>query len=233
MTLVGNDIVDLSDPRCPGKADDARFVERVFSPREARRIAEASDPNRLLWLFWAGKEAAFKVVTKLQGTPPPFRHAAFEVESDAGDGGGSGPGHVSYRGTRVPFRAYMAPDRIHLTAWYAREGAPRRLIQGVRKFREPGEEPPEGWADTLRERFTEREWSSVHSAASALVRLRARNSLARTLDVAEETVEIVCDEGPPGRAPPRVFVEGRRWSGDLSLSHHGRFLAWAFTAPAG
>ncbi|MFW6200557.1 MAG: 4'-phosphopantetheinyl transferase family protein, partial [Gemmatimonadota bacterium] len=79
MTHIGNDVVDLRDPRCRGKEADERFLRRVFTDDERRAIVEATDPAPALWIRWAAKEAGFKVVTKLLGSPPPFEHRAFRV----------------------------------------------------------------------------------------------------------------------------------------------------------
>ena len=66
----------------------------------------------------------------------------------------------------------------------------------------------------------------MHSRASVLVRLAARATLARGLDVAEARAQIVCGEGPRGRIPPEAVLDGNAAPVDVSLSHHGRWLAW-------
>lgn len=234
MTLVGNDVVDLRDPRCRDKARDDRFMDRVFTRAEAADIRAAADLDRRLWLAWAAKEAAFKVISKLLGSPPVFEHAAFRTRlTDEGTGARPARGVVHHQGTELPFLVEDAPDRIHLLAWYRKGGGPPGSItRGVRVFRQQGETESSDWRSSLRERFSEREWASVHAPASALVRLRARRALARLLEVEEGAVEIVCESGPPGRAPPRALLRGEPCRVDVSLSHHGRFLAWALAGPA-
>ncbi|MDX1568780.1 MAG: 4'-phosphopantetheinyl transferase superfamily protein, partial [Longimicrobiales bacterium] len=103
MSRVGNDVVDLRHPRCQGKSRDRRFVERVFTFEEALVIYESEDPDRAVWRAWAAKEAAFKVVSKLMGDPPPFQHSAFQFSPE---------GRVTYRGTEIPVRIEERPDRI-------------------------------------------------------------------------------------------------------------------------
>lgn len=234
MTFVGNDVVDLLDPRCQGKAADRRFVERVFAEDEAAAIRDAPRPDRTLWLYWAAKEAAYKTVTKLMGAPPTFEHRAFRVEEGGADPpeGSERSGRVVYGDEPVPFRGETGPGRIHVLGWHPPEDATTPMRWRVRRL-EPGEgqEGPGGWRASLRERFTDDEWRSVHSLSSALVRLRARADLAGTLGVEEGAVEIVCPPGPPGRMPPAARIRGRSWAGDVSLSHHGGLVAWAFTLP--
>ena len=81
--------------------------------------------------------------------------------------------------------------------------------------------------EAILERLTERERRPVHSRSSALVRLAARSALAHGLDVEERRVQVVCGEGPKGRMPPEALLDGRAAPADVSLSHHGKWLAWA------
>lgn len=224
---VGNDVVDLSDPRCQGKHREARFLERVLAPAEREAVARAPDPARALWLHWAAKEAAYKVVSKLPAGRPPFEHAAFVVD---------GPGGlVGYGAARVPFRARREGDLLHvvavdprLPAWPGADGVPR-LRHGARDI--TGEDDPSGrggaWERALRERFTDLERAAVHSAASARVRLEARAHLARELHLDEARLQIVCRGGPTGRTPPVPLLDDERAPADVSLSHHGRWIGWA------
>ena len=68
--------------------------------------------------------------------------------------------------------------------------------------------------------------SSENSRSSALVRLGARAALARALGVEESRLQVVCGAGPAGRVPPEVLLDGDAAPADVSLSHHGRWLAW-------
>ena len=73
---------------------------------------------------------------------------------------------------------------------------------------------------------------ALYSEASAWVRLLARGYVAHLLGVDDAALEIVCAEGRIGRSPPQLWVQGRRSELDVSLSHHGRFVAWAAANPA-
>jgi hypothetical protein len=52
--------------------------------------------------------------------------------------------------------------------------------------------------------------------------------MASPLGVPEGDLEIGCGPGQPGRRIPKVLLRGEEIPVDLSLSHHGRLLAWAF-----
>lgn len=73
---IGNDIVDLKDPMVKGKSKEKRFVRRICSEEERAVVAEASDPDKALWVFWAIKEATYKALKKKEANtsfvPPEF-----------------------------------------------------------------------------------------------------------------------------------------------------------------
>jgi len=210
--------VDLSHPGCRNKATDARFLERVFDDRERERILSAPDVDRALWRVWGAKEAAFKVVSKLRGAPPPFSHTRLWVTRDDAEGGvvSYGDSHVSFVETPRD-----SEGRVHVLAWP--EGDLSRLETRIELL--PGGAPP---VETL----TDRERRAVYSVASGWIRVLARAHVAGILGVPETQVEIVCSPGPPGRGIPRLLVGGEPGGWDISLSHHGRFLAWALRGPA-
>ena len=214
---VGTDVVDAALPRCRGKSADDRFVARVLTEAEAAAVRDAADPDRALWLRWAAKESAFKVATALRGDPPVFEHRAFEVDVAADGAGGRG----RWEELVVFWRLWDEPGEggLHVVAWADGPTGRPRL--------EAGAVLTDDDDDISLHRLTERELRSVHSPASGAVRLRARSHLARLEGVEETEVEIVTDEGPAGRMPPRALLHGEpaRWG--VSLSHHGRLLAWA------
>ncbi|GMV06006.1 MAG: hypothetical protein AMXMBFR53_22830 [Gemmatimonadota bacterium] len=215
--FVGNDVVDLTDPRTRDKHRDERFVARVLSEEERGILAAAPDPATELWRLWAAKEAAYKVVSKLLGEPPVFVHAAFPVTWAAG-AARRRAGLVEHGEVRIPVEVGWDEARVHAVA----------VSPGVEVA--PEAEVAEAGDASLEEllgRLTSREADAVHSPASASVRLAARRDLARRLDVEEARLEIVCAPGVTGRRPPRVLLDGHPATADVSLSHHGRWIAWA------
>jgi len=215
--FVGNDVVDLADPRTRDRHDDERFVARVLSEEERRTLAGAPDPATELWRLWAAKEAAYKVVSKLAGEPPVFVHAAFRVEWTGG-AARRRSGVVEHGEVRVPVEVTWDDARVHAVATSPDvEAAPEVAVT----------EGGQAGLEELMARLTPREADAVHSPASASVRLGARGALARRMGVAEARLEIVCDPGVTGRRPPRVLLDGHPAAADVSLSHHGRWIAWA------
>lgn len=260
--VVGNDVVDLADPRCIGRYDDRRFLTRIFTEAEREAIEAAAEPDLALWLRWAAKEAAFKAATILRGAPPIFAHRRFEVEAREGeDLAEEVAGDVTREMTRDMTRERtrdvtgdVTRDMTRdMTGDEGRAGGVVRWKDETFRWSDVGVSHPSGEAvhvvcrlrrekDAVRvesgsahlapsagvplERFTDRECSHLHSPASAWVRLHARAHLARFVGVAEEELEIVCEEGPAGRSPPIVLHRGALAPWTVSLSHHGSLLGW-------
>lgn len=218
--VVGNDVVDLDDPSTRGREGHRRFLERVLDPAERDAVLAAADPHVALWVRWAAKEAAYKVVSKLRGQPPVFVHRSFVTVSDS----------VEYEGTCVPVHVARVGSVLHVVA--ALGTAPESVMARTAPLASAGASR-DASLEALLERFTPREAEAVHSRASAAVRLDARAALASELGVAERRLEIVCAPGPTGRRPPLVLLDGAPAPADVSLSHHGRWLGWAlFSSPS-
>lgn len=211
--VVGNDVVDLDHPAVRGMVTHRRFAQRVLAPTERLAVERAGDAHLALWTRWAAKEAAYKVVSKLRGEPPVFVHRAFVTGDDA----------VEYEGTHIPIRVRRSGALLHVTAVVG-DVSPVVEEAPLAAPGTSGEEP----LDTLLERFTPREADAVHSRESAAVRLGARAALAAALGVEERRLEIVCGPGTTGRRPPSVLLDGAPAPADVSLSHHGRWIGWAF-----
>lgn len=244
MLIVGNDVVDLLAPRTSGRAGDERFVARVFSDEEREGIQSAADPDLELWHGWAAKEAAYKVVSKLLPEPPVFAHRRFEVTWPSGSAIPAGDGRwgrVRHGTWDLPVRAELDARRrfLHVVALggratSSRASTPAEALTAVIRDVEALETRGAPWDDPLeilRSRLTSRERDAVHSLPSAAVRIGARQRIAETLGLAPSRVEISCRPGPLGRRPPGVLVDGSASEVDVSLSHDGPWIAWAFTAP--
>lgn len=76
--------------------------------------------------------------------------------------------------------------------------------------------------------LTLREAAEAPAAESRAARLAAKAELAGVLGAAPRAIEIL-RWGGERRAPVRVLVAGRDAGVDLSLSHDGRWVAWAFS----
>ncbi len=199
ITRLGNDLVDLTAPGAAGKAQDLRFLKRIFTSAEQERIARSPDPDRAMWRLWSAKEAAFKAWSRYL-PDLVFAHSRFEV--DPQDGSVRTP-----QGTcRVHWREQE--DWIHCLAWTGEFPEPpcwevERLDPGV---------PAHG--------------SEAVRLPSLQARDLASRLLAR---IGLPGVELRREDRTPGRAgPPVVLLEGRVLEGVLaSWSHDGEWVAAA------
>ncbi len=189
--MIGNDVVDLAHRGVQPGAQHPRFDARVFSEAERKLIAASAAPERLRWILWAAKEAAYKVAKKLDGSVV-WAPSRFEVALDEGL-----RGSVLHFGRSFALRVQETAELVHALA--SEEGADvHRQHAGV------GGLPSEG-AD-----------------ASRAVRAFACNELAARLGVRPEALSVE----QRGRIP-LLYLDGAPARADLSLSHHGRFVAYA------
>jgi phosphopantetheinyl transferase (holo-ACP synthase) len=199
---VGNDVVDLAAPDNLGKSGDGRFLGRVFTAEERALIAGAARPDALLWAFWAAKEAAYKAVSRANpavcSIPRQYR-----VVLEPGNAAGTADrlaGKVINPGGELVLRIALTADWVHALA-AGSEAALDRICRRV-------------------------EGPDVAGDPSAFVREALLWEIARRLDCPVGDLSVVKDPNGPG--VPRVLFRGRLLATEVSLSHDGRFTAFAF-----
>ncbi|MEJ2203097.1 MAG: 4'-phosphopantetheinyl transferase superfamily protein [Gemmatimonadota bacterium] len=238
--LVGNDVVDLSNPRVRGKAGDERFVSRILDASERPALSARTDPDLELWCLWAAKEAAYKVVAKMRKRPPVFGHAAFRVAwtcrgmARLGDESTVRRGVVSCENVETPVEVRHEFGVLHAVAILGgRIDLLYEIVAGRRRLAEIAHYGQET-ADRLRDLLSPREAEAASSSVSVAVRIDARSAMAHAMDVDDARLEIVRHPGLGERKPPMVLLDGSEAPADVSLSHDGPWIAWAFWAgPAG
>ncbi len=105
--MVGNDVVDLSDPESSHGANHSRFDRRVFAPEELEALSiEYSDVQRR-WILWSAKEAAYKAARRGRAGIV-FSPARFVVELDR-----SLCGSVTVGDHRWPVRVQIGAECVH------------------------------------------------------------------------------------------------------------------------
>jgi phosphopantetheinyl transferase (holo-ACP synthase) len=214
--FIGNDIVDLKTEDVRGKADDARFMARVFSFAEQAAIRRSAHADALLWAFWAAREATYKAVCKAAPgvSSAPRRYPAamdFHYRKNRPE---TGTGQVSTPLGTVPVRIFFNAEWVHCLAWAGFPENPgansfdEDIIYGIREI------APDHRPVCVRE--------------SAAARTAATERIAGLLDMDPYDIRIRREPGLHGPGPPRVFIKGEKTPMDISLSHDGRFAAYAF-----
>ena len=209
--------MDLTDPRSKGRSLDTRFIDRVFTLQEQEQIMNGVSPDVLVWSLWAGKETAYKILRKVHGnvTAAPRR---YEVkmsisENDRDDNRSciSG-GVVKTPYDTVSIKIFTEADYIHCIGVTGTEQLMRSVIWGIHKgeLRE-GEE-------------------NIYSPETASVEIRkmATRGIATYFQEDIENIAILRFKGPDGLGPPKVYIRGKEAILDISLSHDGQFLSYAF-----
>lgn len=208
--LVGNDVVDLRDPENQPQAIHPRFDDRVFTWTERARILAASSPHRMRWALWAAKESAYKVARKVDPRVP-FSPRAFTVRL---------PGGETETDRRFAAEVHHALGTFHVCL-----EATQEWIHAVAATSGAGLERAR-WE--LRSLGREAARCLPGLDAGARVRSLARSALANTLSAVPSHLGIAA----AAKRIPRVTWRGQPLTLDLSLSHHGRFVACAWEAPA-
>jgi len=217
LTHVGNDIVDLKEPRNQGKSRDTRFLDRVFTADERRLIRSSDRPDAVLWALWAGKEAAFKALSKVQPavTSRPRRYkvrmgdkATWEKIGNPGCETRDLAGWVETPAGMIPIRVTVTDDYAHC----------------ITSTKGPASEDDRWQVETM-DPLT----AASPEGPSRHVRTSACRAIAACLDITPENISIHRFAAMDGLGPPVVFFKGRPAGIDISLSHDGRFAAWAFT----
>lgn len=223
MPGVGNDVVDLRDPDNRGKSGDDRFLARVFTAEERALIAGAAAPDRLLWSLWAAKEAAYKAVSGggaglcsvprrypvLLHMPPRagHQHPGARPSCPDGEAGDEAPslltGRVITPGGEVALRITGTGEYVHALA--ARADADFTGIVSRVDRLEDGANPGD---------------------ASAFGRAQLLAEISRRLNCPRD--ELALRPDPSGSGAPRLFRRNLPLSLAISISHDGRFTAFAF-----
>jgi phosphopantetheine--protein transferase-like protein len=205
LSGVGNDVVDLKDPENIGKSRDDRFLGRVFTDGERELIASAPSSDTLLWSLWAAKEAAYKVVSSADPAVCSIPHR-YRVVLDAEDATRKivrlAGKVITPRGELV-LEVAVSADWVHALAAGAEE-ALKRLCWRVKRL--------EGGKGAVN--------------PSAFVRGALLREIARRLDCPVGDLSVV--KNPDGLGAPRVLFRGELLVAEVSLSHDGRFAAFAF-----
>jgi phosphopantetheinyl transferase (holo-ACP synthase) len=222
FSVIGNDVVDLADPAIAGHHENERFLTRVCSEDERRRVVTARD----LWSLFAAKEAAYKALVKLGGSPG-FGHRAIRVAADLGS--------VTWRDVRLALRVTGDRDHVHAVAWSedAEGAAPLARVVRIEDSRQ-GEGASEGQSGGASEGqsggASGGQGESEGASESDLARAVLCDLLATALGCAPGELAIVRDPSPgawDGYGPPRVLRGGEPVDADVSLSHDGAFVAAA------
>ena len=203
MPYVGNDVVDLREPANAGKSGNLRFLKKIITNAEIEFVHNAENPDATLWSHWACKETAYKVIKKkfpaAAFLPRQWQVVLNKTKSKYSEGEVIIPGKGSVH-IRLDsnFRYVHCVGSDSITAL-------DKLIWSVVVLPEKEKNNP-----------------------SLFLRYCLGQSLAKHYSLNSNRIKIRRTRKNGELQPPRVYVNGSETEIDISLSHDGRFVAYAF-----
>ncbi|MFP4160038.1 MAG: 4'-phosphopantetheinyl transferase superfamily protein [Desulfobacterales bacterium] len=190
---------------------NSRFVSRVLTDNEKRFFDRSAARDIYLWAAWAAKETAYKALVKTRediASWPSLYEARFDCEDFPGISQCRGVVETAAYSVRVIL--YINDGYVHCVGTAAGGASVDALCSGVDEIAPDRRDPP---------------------GRSEAVRQAAIRSISRLTQVSPSDMEIKRHRNKRGFGPPLLYISGKPSGIDLSLSHHGRFAAFAFTLP--
>ncbi len=229
MLLVGNDIVDLNLPGTLAKSQDARFLDRVFSVEEQQVIRSSPAPDRTLWALWSAKETAYKIISKID-SPPVFSHRKFACRpGEVGVGGKACDITVTYQSREIHTAVTLDKHYVYAQGQLAHSGTGgKRLEHRIRKLsgRENEQCRNKSWVNN---NFTQEELQNIRHPESLMVRYYCKLQLSQLSGAPSNCWQIIRRTSGGKTQPPFLLLNGQRVDADVSLTHHGVWLAWVLS----
>lgn len=229
MLLLGNDIIDLNEAGIKGKSSNVRFVNRVFCEEEKAAISFSQNPDLTLWMFWAAKETAFKIVSKIAG-PQVFSHKKFETVITEQISSKKFRGEVVYDRWLIQVKITADTKYIHAVGVESEADA-LQFYSKKQKVLQLRHSEIKDWQSRNRwaEQFTKKELESINFAESALIRFYCKKSIAKELKISPSRLQIIRPSKAGKPQPPFLLLDDKKTNIDISLSHHGMWLGYCFS----
>jgi len=206
LPYVGNDIVDLREPANAGKSRDSRFLKKILTVAEIDFVQNAGNPDKALWSLWACKEAAYKVIKKkcvdTAFLPRRWMVILKKLESACLEG------------------EVKIPDT---EAVYVRLFSHFRYVHCVGADHQADLDSLVCKVEVLPEKENEK-----RIAPSLFARKCLALSIADFFRLNLNDIKINRAQNKNELQPPHVYISGKKSDIDISLSHDGQFIAYAF-----
>jgi len=215
MILVGNDIVDLASPFSFRKSRNSKFINRVLTTNEKVVFHSDQVTDTLLWTYWAAKESAFKVVSKIEPKVSSSPRK-YEVSFDSDTKSSTKTGVVDTPVKRVHFCAnsYISCGKewIHCVSSSKALGLGPDIVYNAIRI----------------DHLYNYHFSCSTKNESNYVRKIAGKKMAELLSVYAENITFRKNDHVGEQAYPKVYLQDKKTKIDVSFSHDGRFVAYAF-----
>lgn len=194
-------------------------MNRVFTLNEQKQIFNASfiNPDTILWTLWAGKETAYKVLCKedpsVSSVPNLYEVRLYQDWKSREAAGISSGGYlldgvVAAHGNNVHIRVFIERDYIHCIGTSNSVETLDSVVYHVDDLT-PVQSPAPDYE-------------------SEFVRTALKKHLSGCCNASPEDIEIRRAKTSRGLGPPFIYINDLLADVDISLSHDGRFTAYAF-----
>ncbi|MEW6076817.1 MAG: 4'-phosphopantetheinyl transferase superfamily protein [Thermodesulfobacteriota bacterium] len=206
---VGNDIVDLDSPHVTGKSRDEKFLNRVLTPEEQAAILQSDEPDVLLQVYWAARETAYKAIARSNPTvsSAPRRYRVFLDEPRERS---TFTGYVQTPAETVLIRGCCNQEYVHCLGAVTVSDL-EKIQSGVEKV-------------VLR---TGPDYGRSSVAVSRAARTLVKKTIASLQSVQPGHIMIKKSPLLSGVSFPEIFINKKKTDIPISLSHDGRFVAFA------
>jgi hypothetical protein len=185
-----------------GKSGDSRFLKKILTDAEIEFVKNTENPDAALWSLWAGKETAYKVIKKsfpdVAYIPRRWQTIFTMSQSKFSEAEVIIPEMES-----VIVRPFFNPQYVHCIGANS-VAALDNIIWSVEQLPEEEINP------------------------SLYLRRCLALRLARHFSLDLDRIKIIRKKQNGELGEPRVYVRGRKTNIDVSFSHDGRFVAYAF-----
>lgn len=212
---MGNDIVDLNAPGAVNKSQNTRFMKKVFTAEETQAIRQSNYPDAMLWALWAAKETTYKVVAKSipDAIFSPLKYRVKLVRDEAIITGNTQTGTVTTQSGVVTVCVFFHENHVHCIGINGKHRDMRKIYHGY-GFEERAYADYPSLSPAARESLAARKLALKHIAQCC-----GRNI---------EDMEIIKNGEARAPGPPMLYFKGKQDKIDISLSHDGRYVAYAF-----
>jgi 4'-phosphopantetheinyl transferase superfamily len=183
-----------------------RFLKKILTVAEIDFVQNAENPDKALWSLWACKETAYKIIKKsrvqARFLPRQWTVIFSNLKSTYAEG------EITIPSTpKLYFQLFSHAGYVHSIGADCK-GALEKIIHSVVAL--------------------PRQNKMVKPDASLFSREYLRRNLAHHFHLTLTDIEINRVKKSGEIQPPCLFVNGKKSDIDISLSHDGRFVAYAF-----
>lgn len=114
--MIGNDIVDLNVAKTESNWKRKGYLDKIYTLAEQDLISTAIDPDKLVWILWTMKEAAYKANNRITSVreyaPSKIQCEIIQILDNIYYG------KVKYSGRNYNSKTTVCEDYIHTVALF-------------------------------------------------------------------------------------------------------------------